>query len=57
MTSFLQFTKVEKYANLVKMGLTQSHLRTSFQIFSSLSFSFNRAETSRIAHPVRFMTI
>jgi hypothetical protein len=30
-----------------KMDLTQSHLRTSFQIFSIVfSFSFNRAETS-----------
>jgi hypothetical protein len=36
-----------------KMGLTQSHLRTSFQIFFyRLSFSFNRAETSSFAHLV-----
>jgi hypothetical protein len=30
-----------------KMDLTQSHLRTSFQIFA-----FNRAETSSFAQPV-----
>jgi hypothetical protein len=35
-----------------KIDLTQSHLRTSSNFFYSLSFSFNRAETSSFAHPV-----
>jgi hypothetical protein len=52
MTSLLQFTNMEKYANL---DLTESHLRTSFQIFFyRLSFSFNKVETLSFAHPVQF---
>jgi hypothetical protein len=34
-----------------KMDLTQSHLRTSFQISSIVFPFFNTAETSSFAHP------
>jgi hypothetical protein len=55
-------TLVSKYGKIckfgVKMDLTQSHLEPLLRFFlSSLSFSFNRAETSSFAHPLQILNL